>query len=61
MPDVSPSRSYSEVAFDTTYQHISKRPVVENEVNEVVYATDPEPTVDRAIEQSRAGGLFDNK
>jgi len=47
---VSPSRSYSGPAFDTTYQHISERPVLEDEADEVVYATDPEPTGEEQTE-----------
>ncbi|QRV14201.1 hypothetical protein JMJ58_14795 [Haloterrigena salifodinae] len=34
--------SYSGDPIDGTYQHISERPSLEDEADDVVYATDPE-------------------
>jgi hypothetical protein len=48
--DVSPSRSYSGFALAATYRHISERPVFEDEADEVVYTTDPEPTGEEQTE-----------
>lgn len=40
---MSPSRSYSGPALDASYQYITERPELEEEAEDVVYATDPEP------------------
>lgn len=37
------SRDYSGGALDGTYQYITERPELEKEVEDVVYATDPDP------------------
>jgi hypothetical protein len=54
--DVSPSRSYSGFALAATYRHISERPVFEDEADEVVYTTDPEPTGEEQTESVPDGG-----
>lgn len=35
-------RSYSGPAIDAGYQHISERPSLEEQADDVVYATDPD-------------------
>ncbi|WIV68240.1 hypothetical protein [Natrialbaceae archaeon AArc-T1-2] len=36
-------RSYSGDSLDVTYQAITERPELEEEAEDVIYATDPEP------------------
>lgn len=37
------SRSYDGPALDATYQYITERPELEDEAEDVVYVTNPEP------------------
>lgn len=36
-------RSYEGSSLDATYQYITERPALEDQAEDVVYATDPEP------------------
>lgn len=47
---MSPSRSYSGPALDASYQYITERPELEEEAEDVVYATDPEPVGEERTE-----------
>jgi len=38
------------VGIDATYQYITERPALEEEADDVVYATDPEPAGDASAE-----------
>lgn len=43
-------RSYDGPALDATYQHITERPSLDKEADDVVYATDPEDTGEETTE-----------
>lgn len=47
---VSARRSYEGGALDATYQYITERPSLEEEAEDVVYATDPEDVGDECVE-----------
>ena len=44
------SRSYEGPALDATYQYITERPSLEQQADEVEYATDPEPGGQESVE-----------
>ena len=45
-----PKRSYEGEALDGTAQYITERPALEDEADEVAYATDPEPETEATTE-----------
>lgn len=44
------NRSYTGPALDGTYQHITERPSLDDEADDVVYATNPEPEGEETTE-----------